>query len=103
MSIQEAKVEHEALAKALDPKQAGTANTNGRSSSSSSSSSRNNKLKTLGSQAILESFKLGHEQAMEMLNIYRNEWLRVMEHDNTDDIETLDEYFYHRARNGGMG
>ena len=30
-----------------------------------------------------------------MLNIYRNEWLRVMEHNNTDDIETLDEYFYH--------
>ncbi|KAK0702763.1 geranylgeranyl pyrophosphate synthase [Lasiosphaeris hirsuta] len=95
MSVEEARTEHEALATALDPQ--------GATSASTTKDTRNNKLKTLVSQAILESFRLGHGEAMEMLNIYRNEWLRVMEHDNTDDIKTLDEYFYHRARNGGMG
>lgn len=67
MSIADARIEHKALATALDPQHNGDLE--------ASKNARNNKLKTLASQAIFESFKLGREEAMEMLAIYRNDWL----------------------------
>ncbi len=61
------------------------------------------KTKNLVSQALLECIKLGNKQSKVMLEAYRKKWLAVMGHPNTDHIQTLDEYFLHRALNGGMG
>ncbi|KAL0940030.1 Fusicoccadiene synthase 1 [Colletotrichum truncatum] len=68
-----------------------------------SSDSRSAKTKELVSMAILECLKVDRVGALRMLEAYRKQWLAVMETYNTEEIDSLDEYFTSRANNGGMG
>lgn len=65
--------------------------------------SRSAKTKALVSKAILECMKLDRVCATRMLDAYRKKWLAIMETYDTETITTLDEYFFCRANNGGMG
>ena len=65
--------------------------------------SKSAKTKKLASQVLLECAKLDQKQSLVMINFYRKAWLAVMEHPNTDHIQTLDEYFFHRDKNIGIG
>ncbi|OLN97949.1 Fusicoccadiene synthase 1 [Colletotrichum chlorophyti] len=68
-----------------------------------SSDSRSAKTKELVSMAILECVKVDRIGALRMLEAYRKKWLAIMETYNTEEIDNLDEYFFSRANNGGMG
>lgn len=92
LTVEDATAEHGDLDAALDLNDGRTLNKESKSS----------KTKKLASQVLLECVKLDQEQSVVMLESYRKAWLAIMEHANTDHIQTLDEFFYHRARNGGM-
>ncbi|GJD03535.1 geranylgeranyl pyrophosphate synthase [Colletotrichum higginsianum] len=68
-----------------------------------SNDSRSAKTKELVSMAILECVKVDRVGALRMLEAYRKKWLAIMETYNTDEIDNLDDYFFSRANNGGMG
>lgn len=65
--------------------------------------SKSAKTKKLASQVLLECVKLDQQQSLIMIDFYRKAWLAVMEHPNTDHIQSLDEYFFHRDKNIGIG
>lgn len=58
--------------------------------------------KRLVSQALLECIKLDRELGIDMLDMYRLKWLAVMEHPDTDEFLTLDQYLAFRRNNIGM-
>lgn len=93
MSIAAAHAEHLDLDAAMDV----------HDTRSLSSDSRSAKTKELVSTAILESIQIDRVGAMRMLEAYRKKWLAIMETYDTDQINDLDEYFFTRANNGGMG
>ncbi|WQF89954.1 Putative polyprenyl synthetase, isoprenoid synthase domain superfamily [Colletotrichum destructivum] len=68
-----------------------------------SNDSRSAKTKELVSMAILECVKVDRVGALRMLEAYRKKWLAIMETYNTEEIDNLDDYFFSRANNGGMG
>nr|USS30768.1 BFT [Cytospora schulzeri] len=68
-----------------------------------SSDSRSLRTKQLISNAVLECIKVDRVGAMRMLEAYRKKWLRIMETYNTEEINTVEDYFLARANNGGMG
>lgn len=47
--------------------------------------------------------KVDREGAMRMLEAYRKKWLQIMETYNTEEINNVEDYFFARANNGGMG
>ena len=61
------------------------------------------RTKKLASQVLLECVKLDQKQSIIMIDFYQKAWLAVMEHPNTDHIQNLDEYFFPRDRNIGIG
>jgi len=65
--------------------------------------SRSAKTKEIVSTAILECIRVDRVGALRMLEAYRKKWLAIMETYNTDEIDNLDDYFFYRANNGGMG
>jgi hypothetical protein len=67
------------------------------------SDSRSLKTKHLVSAAALECIKVGREGAMRMLEAYRKKWRQIMETHNTEEINNVEDYFFARANNGGMG
>ncbi|KAK7702273.1 hypothetical protein SLS64_009851 [Diaporthe eres] len=67
------------------------------------SDSRSLKTKHLVSTAVLECMKVDREGAMRMLEAYRKKWLQIMETYNTEEINNVEDYFFARANNGGMG
>ncbi|KAK4228107.1 isoprenoid synthase domain-containing protein [Podospora fimiseda] len=99
MNVKEARLEHVALDEALDPRQS-IINT-----SEVTVSRSTNKMVAIFSRyvlATLESGVLGHQDAMEFLDLYRTAWLRVMEHDDMDGIQTLKDFMHFRLKNGGL-
>ena len=93
MTFEDAVAEHDDLDSALDFEDKRTLRKESRSA----------KTKKLASQVLLECVKLDQKQSIVMIDFYRKAWLAVMEHPNTDRIQTLDEYFFHRDRNIGIG
>ena len=47
--------------------------------------------------------QVDREGAMRMLEAYRKKWLQIMETYNTKEINNVEDYFFARANNGGMG
>ncbi|RYO81434.1 hypothetical protein DL762_007106 [Monosporascus cannonballus] len=93
MSIAAAHAEHLDLDAAMDVEDARAL----------SSDSRSAKTKDLVSMAILECIKVDRVGALRMLTAYRKKWLAIMETYDTEEIDNLDDYFFSRANNGGMG
>ncbi|KAK1985685.1 geranylgeranyl pyrophosphate synthase [Colletotrichum cereale] len=93
MSIAAAHAEHLDLDAAMDVED----------NRSLSNDSRSAKTKDLVSMAILECVKVDRVGALRMLEAYRKKWLAIMETYNTEEIDNLDDYFFSRANNGGMG
>ncbi|GKT94804.1 geranylgeranyl pyrophosphate synthetase [Colletotrichum tofieldiae] len=93
MSIAAAHAEHLDLDAAMDVED----------NRSLSNDSRSAKTKELVSMAILECVKVDRVGALRMLEAYRKKWLAIMETYNTEEIDNLDDYFFSRANNGGMG
>ncbi|KAK4184402.1 isoprenoid synthase domain-containing protein [Podospora australis] len=89
MSVDAARAEHDAFASALEMKK-------------TPKESRERKITNLVPQMILELFKVGRDEAMELVELCSSGWLRVTEHDDPSSIQTLDEYMYHRKRNAGV-
>ena len=91
MSVEAATAEHNDLVAALDFSDNRTLNKQSRSANT----------KKLASNVLLECMKIDHNQSIVMLEAYTKDWLAVMEHPNTDEIQTLQEYFIHRSKNVG--
>ncbi|KAK5993667.1 Ophiobolin F synthase oblA [Cladobotryum mycophilum] len=89
-AINEARTEHEALASIFhqmgDRKE-----------------SVDQKYTNLLSAAVTEWFKSGNSKSSAMFDAVCDQWLHIVEHDNLDDIQTLEDFLHHRYRNFGSG
>ena len=100
MDVKEARLEHDALDLALDPAQDRAARATAMPGSGTS------KMAPLFSGYVLDTLELGglgRRETAEMLDIFRASWLRVMEHDDSDRIQSLKELLHFRThKNTGM-
>lgn len=95
MGVKEARLEHDALDLALDPRQDADGAT-------AMLDSRTNKMVALFSRYVLDTLEfgnLGHRETVELLDIFRASWLRVGEHEDTDRIQSLKELIHFRSHN----
>lgn len=54
------------------------------------------------SSCVLDILSIDRDMGMRMIVSYQKKWLDVMEHENYDQIKSLNEYLNFRLLNGGM-
>jgi hypothetical protein len=58
-------------------------------------------MKRIGAQLLLEAINVDRECGLRMLELYRKEWVAVVEKPRSNDFASLAEYYEYRENNFG--